>query len=133
MYTVDDASTASTAYTATVTNTGSVAGDEVVLAYVTPNAASLRASLGANVPVEKKRLFGFQRVTLAAGASTTVSFQLGPEELAMVDEDGHRSLHKGLFDVVLSRGHGDELSAPAAVAPVDGGNPIRLETFNKWW
>lgn len=133
VYTVDEASTASATYTATVTNTGSVAGDEVVLAYVTPNVASLRASLGESVPVEKKRLFGFERVTLAAGASTTVSFTLAPEELAMVDENGHRSLHKGLFDIVLSRGHGDELSAPAAVAPVDGGKPIRLETFNKWW
>jgi len=133
VFTVAASDSPAKTYTATVTNTGTVLGDEVVLAYITPNAASLRAStLGNHVPIEKKRLFGFQRVTLAAGASTAVSFTLDPEKLGMVDADGHTSLHKGLFDIVLSRGHGEELSAPVAVEP-RGGDPIRLETFNKWW
>ena len=67
------------------------------------------------VPIERKKLFGFQRVTLAAGASTTVSFELAPAHLAMVDEDGHTGLHRAEFEIVFSRGHGEELLAQAAV------------------
>ena len=56
-------------YSVTVSNIGQVAGDEVVLAFTVPKAHTLRASLGDAVPIEKKKLFGFQRVSLAAGAS----------------------------------------------------------------
>ena len=100
-YTVASASTPSTTYSAVVTNTGSVAGDEVVLAFTVPKEATLRGgTLGYTVPVEKKKLFGFKRVTLAPGASTTVTFDLGPSQLAMVDAEGATGLHAGEFDIV---------------------------------
>merc|ERR1719272_2194891 len=53
-------------YSVAVSNIGQVAGDEVVLAFTVPKAHTLRASLGDAVPIEKKKLFGFQRVSLAA-------------------------------------------------------------------
>jgi hypothetical protein len=131
----DDAmyGTPTTVYKVTVTNTGNIAGDEVVLAYTKPKAHTLRTSLGDSVPIELKKLFGFQRVSLAAGASTTVSFELTPTHLAMVDEGGHTGLHNGEFEVVFSRGHGEELVAGAAVQLVGGGEAARLKTFRKWW
>jgi len=125
-------STPATTYTVTVTNTGDVEGDEVVLAYVTPKPETLRASLGAGTPIEKKRLFGFQRVTLKAGASTDVSFDLAPSHLAMVGSDGHTALHPGEFDIVFSRGHGNEISAKAAVAPTSA-RAVRTKHLRKWW
>lgn len=93
--------------------------------------AALHESVGG-APIELKRLFGFQRVTLAAGASATLSFELTPEHLGLVDSEGHTSLHPADFEVVFSRGHGEELSAPVTVAPV-GGSPLRLKTLRKWW
>ena len=45
------------------------------------------------------------------------------------------TLHSGEFEVVLTRGHGAELVAQAAVrlgAGVDE-EQARLKTFRKWW
>jgi len=99
-----------------------------------PKAHTLRHSLGNSVPIEKKRLFGFQRVSLEVGASATLSFELTPSHLAMVDDDGHTGLHTGEFEVVFSRGHGEELVAQAAVQMDEqAGEAARLKTFRKWW
>ena len=130
--TVSSLATAPTNYSVTVKNIGKVAGDEVVLAFTVPKARTLRPSLGASVPIEKKKLFGFQRVSLDAGASAMISFELAPAHLAMVDEDGHTGLHDGEFAVVFSRGHGGELAAQAAVR-LGYGERARLKTFRMWW
>ncbi|HEX4089262.1 MAG TPA: glycoside hydrolase family 3 C-terminal domain-containing protein, partial [Trebonia sp.] len=58
--------------TATVTNTGTRAGADVAQLYVTDPAASGQPPL---------QLEGFQRVNLAAGASTTVSFPVTQQNL----------------------------------------------------
>jgi beta-glucosidase len=55
-----------------VTNTGTVAGDEVVQLYLHQKSGS------ASRPV--RELKGFRRVTLAPGATQTVTFALGPRE-----------------------------------------------------
>jgi len=62
--------------TATVTNSGSRAGAEVAQLYVTQPAAN------GSPPIQLK---GFQKVSLAAGASTTVSFPLTNRDLAHFD------------------------------------------------
>ena len=129
--TIGATSDGATTYKVTVKNIGTVAGDEVVLAYTKPKAETLRASLGESVPIEQKKLFGFQRVSLAVGDSTTISFELTPTHLAMVDEDGHTSLHNGQFEIVFSRGHGEELVAQAQVELP--GDVARIKTFRKWW
>lgn len=59
--------------TANVTNTGSVAGDEVVQLYIHQRAGSDTRPM--------RELKGFERVTLQPGETKTVSFQLGPSEL----------------------------------------------------
>ena len=130
--TVARASAPAVTYNVTVTNTGGVEGDEVVLAFTKPaHTAALTQSVGG-APVEIKRLFGFKRVTLAPGASTTVSFELTPAHLALVDAEGHTGLHPASFEVVFSRGHGDELAAPVEVAPA-AGRPEMMKSLRKWW
>jgi beta-glucosidase len=67
--------------TATVTNSGTMATDEVVQLYLThPQKA------GAQVP--RYALKGFKRVSLAPGAIQTVRFTLTPEQLALVNAQG---------------------------------------------
>ncbi len=69
------AQTGSITASVTVTNTGSVAGDEVVQLY-----ASYPAVAGVALP--SKRLIGFQRVTLAPQASQTVVFTISDASLS---------------------------------------------------
>ena len=126
---VSRADGAATKYSVVVTNTGDVAGDEVVLAFMKPTPNSI-TTLGA-APVEFKRLFGFQKVNLAPGESTTLSFDVPAETMHMVDADGHTSLHNGEYEIVFSRGHGEELAAPVSVGVA--GAPVRAKTFRKWW
>ena len=68
--------------TVEVRNTGKVAGDEVVQLYLRDVVSSVTR------PV--KELRGFKRVTLAPGASTTVSSRSIPNALALWDKDMKR-------------------------------------------
>jgi beta-glucosidase len=67
--------------TASVTNTGKVAGDEVVQLYV-----RLR---GTSVAQPVRALKGFQRITLAPGETRKVSFPLDAESFALWNEQNH--------------------------------------------
>jgi beta-D-xylosidase 4 len=118
-------------YNVNVTNTGSVAGDEVVLAFVKPLHSTLR-TLPHGTPIERRRLFGWRRVNLAPGGSVTLSFSVGADELAMIERDGHKAVHPGHFDIILSRGHGRELTTGVALR-TPGGAPQRLRSFRRWW
>jgi beta-glucosidase len=75
----------------TVTNTGSRAGDDVVQLYVHDPVASI------SQPV--RRLRGFQRVSLAPGASTTVSFTLDGSDVGFWDNRGRFVVEPGLIEV----------------------------------
>ncbi len=59
--------------TADVTNTGKVAGDEVVQLYIHQKYGTDTRPM--------RELKGFERVTLQPGETKTVTFQLGPDEL----------------------------------------------------
>jgi beta-glucosidase len=59
--------------TADVTNTGKVAGDEVVQLYIHQKYGSDSRPL--------RELKGFERVNLQPGKTKKVTFQLGPDEL----------------------------------------------------
>jgi beta-glucosidase len=78
-----------------VTNSSSIPGDEVVQLYVSHagvDGAPLRS------------LAGFQRVHVAAHASQTVSFTLGPRELSVVDANGVRQVPAGPVDFWVGGG-----------------------------
>jgi beta-glucosidase len=46
-------------------------------------------------------LHGFKRVHLEPGASTTVSFDVGPEQLAILDTAMRRSVEPGPVDILV--------------------------------
>jgi len=78
-----------------VTNTGKVAGDEVVQLYLKfPDVpgAPLRA------------LRGFRRIHLAPGRSQVVRFQLTRRDLSMVGETGNRIVASGQYTVSVGGG-----------------------------
>ncbi|MBN2320439.1 MAG: glycoside hydrolase family 3 C-terminal domain-containing protein [Acidobacteria bacterium] len=75
----------------TVTNTGEMAGDEVVQVYITDREAS--------VPVPVRKLVGFKRINLEAGASQTVSFEIDPRDLSLITDDTRRVIEPGVFDL----------------------------------
>ena len=80
---------------ARVTNTGKVAGDEVVQVYLTHPGAE-----GAPI----RALAGFQRVHLEAGASKTIKFSLRDSDLSIVDADGVRRIVPGEVKVWIGGG-----------------------------
>ncbi len=74
-----------------VTNTGSREGDEVVQLYLHDPVASL------SQPV--RRLRGFQRVTLAPGEKTTVTFHLDKSDYGFWDNRGKYVVEPGEIEV----------------------------------
>ena len=82
----------------TVTNTGKVAGDEVVQLYLKfPNVP------GAPL----KALRGFQRIHLEPAASQQVHFELTRRDLSMVTEDGDPIVAQGEYTVSIGGGQPD--------------------------
>jgi beta-glucosidase len=87
---------------ATVTNTGKVAGDEVVQLYL-----SFPDVKGAPV----RALRGFKRVHLAPGESQKVQFELKDRDLSMVSEAGDPMIAEGQYKVSVGGGQ-PNTSAP---------------------
>lgn len=79
--------------TATVTNTGSRDGDEIVQFYIRDRFASIVR------PV--KELKGFQRIHLAKGESKTVTFDIDAATLSYYDNEGKAVLEPGDFDIMI--------------------------------
>ena len=82
-----------TKVTVKVTNTGNREGDEVPQLYIHQRVSSVTR------PVLELR--GFQRVHLKPGESTTVSFTLTPESLALWNEEMKRVVEPGIFDILV--------------------------------
>ena len=91
----------------TVTNTGKVAGDEVVQLY-------LKFPDVPGAPIRALR--GFQRVHLETGASQKVEFHLNPRDLSMVTENGDIIVAQGKYTVSVGGGQ------PGTGAPTVTGN-----------
>lgn len=78
----------------TITNTGSVAADEVVQLYLTDLKTSVRAPLFS--------LKDFKRVNLKAGESKTLKFTVTPEMMMLINDNGESVLESGEFKVSVS-------------------------------
>jgi len=94
---------------AAVANTGKRAGETVVQLYLRDLVSSVTR------PVSE--LAGFARVSLAPGESKRVAFDLGPEALALLDEDMKRVVEPGTFEVRVGTGPADLVKASFEVAP----------------
>ena len=92
-----------------VTNTGNVAGDEVVQVYLRDDVSSVTR------PV--KELAGFQRVTLKPGETKQVTIAIRPESLALWNRDMKRVIEPGTFSVMAGGNSQDVKSTTLTVTP----------------
>jgi beta-glucosidase len=101
--------------TVNVTNSGAVAGDEVVEAYLkTPQADG---------PIHS--LAGFQRVNIPAGESKDVTITLEPRTLSSVDDQGNRSILEGKYTLTLGGAQPQDTQAKSEAAfTVTGTMPL---------
>ncbi len=76
-----------------ISNTGGIYGEEVAQVYIKDLEAS------CSVPVWQ--LAGIKRVKLAPGESAEVSFDILPEQLSIVNEDGERIIEPGDFEIYV--------------------------------
>ena len=76
-----------------VENAGKSAGAEVVQLYLT--------DIETSVPGPIRSLKGFQRIHLKPGEEKTVRFVLAPEQLSLIDANGHRVVEPGMFEVAV--------------------------------
>lgn len=77
--------------TVQVTNSGARDGDEVVQLYLAPPQSG-NGGLSPRI-----QLVGFERVSLKAGESRTVTFHLAPRDVSEVDAAGVRSVQAGSY------------------------------------
>jgi beta-glucosidase len=95
---------------ATVTNTGDVAGAEVVQLYIRDLVASVVRPL--------KELKGFTKVYLEPGEQQTVRFTLGPRELGFYNQEMQWVVEPGVFNLWVGWSSDEGLEGSFAV----GGN-----------
>ena len=90
----------SAAVTLTLTNTGKVAGAEVVQVYVKDDKSSLRRP--------EKELKGFEKVFLKAGESKKITIQLNKDAFQYYDDNkGQWVLEPGSFTIMAASSSGD--------------------------
>jgi beta-xylosidase len=77
----------------TVTNTGKLAGDEVVQLYI--------RDLVSSVTRPVMELKDFKRITLAPGERKTVTFAVTPDKLSFLDANMNRAVEAGWFDIMV--------------------------------
>lgn len=85
--------TDSTFVKVSVTNTGEMAGDEVVQLYLRDELASV-----ARPVIELK---GFQRIRLEPGETKNVTFEINPEMLSMLDKNLNKVVESGDFRIMI--------------------------------
>jgi beta-glucosidase len=83
----------------TVTNTGSIASDEVAQLYVRDPVASVAR------PVQELR--GFARLHLAPGEHKQVSFSLAPEQVALYHANGRWAVEPGTIEFMIGASSAD--------------------------
>jgi beta-glucosidase len=82
-----------------VKNTGKRDGEEVVQLYVSSQNKTIQAPL--------KALKGFQRIFLKVGESKTVQFNLSPEDLSIIDDNGNPKEFSGKVTIAVGGGQPD--------------------------
>jgi beta-glucosidase len=92
-----------------VSNSGTRAGEEVVQLYVHPKVSS------AVQPI--MRLAGFERCDLKPGETKTVSFDVGPEQLAIWDSQMKHVVEPGKVDVMVGSNAQQTTSVELEVTP----------------
>ncbi len=82
-----------------ITNTGMMAGDEVVQLYIRDELASVARPL--------TELKGFRRISLLPGESKHLRFMISPEMLSMLDKNLQKTIEPGTFRIMTGASSAD--------------------------
>ena len=82
-----------TTATIDITNTGRMAGDEIVQLYIRDQVSSVTRPI--------KELKDFRRIHLEPGQTRTVQFVITPDKLSFLNQDMRRVVEPGLFDIMV--------------------------------
>lgn len=82
-----------------ITNTGNLAGDEVVQLYINDVVSS--------TTTYEKQLRGFERIPLLAKESKWVTFQIVPDDLTLINVDNKVVLEPGEFKAMIGASYDD--------------------------
>jgi beta-glucosidase len=77
----------------TVTNTGELAGDEVILVFLT--------DLVSSVTTPVKKLVSFKRISLAPGESKNVEFTVTMDDMSLLDKNMKKMVEPGEFELIM--------------------------------
>ncbi len=94
-----------------VTNTGTMAGEEVVQLYLKDEEAS--------TPRPKVQLEGFERIFLNPGESKVVEFKLSPRQFSMIGEKDKRVIENGWFTIYVGGGQPTDKNANAVSSRIE--------------
>jgi beta-glucosidase len=96
----------------TLKNSGTVAADEIVQLYL--------SAIETRLPAPLSQLIAFRRVSLKPGQIKTIRFNLKPEMLMLIDENGQQKLEPGKYKLTAGScspgARGVELGAPQPVS-----------------
>ena len=117
-----------------VTNTGSVAGDEVVQLYVNDVVSS--------TTTYEKNLRGFERIHLLPGESKEVCFNIVPDDLILINEQKERVVEPGEFKVMVGSSYEDirladsfyyrsDIATDGDLQPIEKGKMIDESNFKE--
>ncbi|WP_037316952.1 glycoside hydrolase family 3 C-terminal domain-containing protein [Salegentibacter sp. Hel_I_6] len=76
-----------------VSNTGDYEAEEVVQLYV--------SDMETSVDAPKYQLYGIKRINLEGGSSEEITFDITPEMMELVDDEGESVLEKGEFKIYI--------------------------------
>ena len=82
-----------------VSNTGKYTGKEVVQLYIHDKVASITQP--------QKKLIDFIKIELKPGEVKTVSFEISPSQLSILDKDLHSLIEPGDFDIWIGQNSDD--------------------------
>lgn len=99
-----------------ITNTGSLAGDEIPQLYI--------HDVESSITVYELMLRGFERVHLEPGETRTVTMTLGPEAFTMLDRDMKEVIEPGMFEIFIGSSSTD-LRLGASLEMRDPSDPSR--------
>ncbi len=103
-----------------VTNTGELAGDEVIQLYL--------HDVEASTPRPVVQLEGFQRIHLNAGESKVVNFKLNPRQFSLVNKEDKRVIESGKFVISVGGGQPGKKASNAISKAINlTGNNMFLE------
>lgn len=108
-------------FTVQVTNTGSVASDCAVLAFVnaSTSASASTASTSSHLSAALRELCDFERIYLAPAQSANVTLHCPPAILASTDAAGVRAVRPGRYSIYLGGGGGREYGQAGRSTDID--------------